>query len=68
MGRKPGRTGPNRVHLDLYADNQLAEIERLTVLGATQLVRDYPPGADYVVMADPDGNEFCVISSPYSQS
>lgn len=61
------KAGPNRVHLDLYSDNQTAEVERLTALGAVRLARDYPPGADYIVMADPDGNEFCVIDSPFSQ-
>ncbi len=61
------KAGPNRVHLDLYSDNQQAEVERLVALGAVKLVRDYPPDADYVVMADPDGNEFCVINSIYSQ-
>ena len=55
------KTGPNRVHLDLYSANQQAEVERLMALGAVKLARNYPPDADYVVMADPDGNEFCVI-------
>jgi predicted enzyme related to lactoylglutathione lyase len=62
------KAGPNRVHLDLYSDNQRGEVERLTDLGAVRLARDYPPDADYIVMADPDGNEFCVIASPYPQS
>lgn len=61
------KAGPNRVHLDLYSDNQMAEVERLVSLGAVRLLRDYAPDADYIVMADPDGNEFCVISSPYPQ-
>lgn len=62
------KAGPNRVHLDLYSDDQQAEVERLVVLGAVKLARDYPPDADYIVMADPDGNEFCVINSPFPQS
>ena len=55
----------NRVHLDLYSDNQMAEVQRLESLGAVKLDWDYPPDADYVVMADPDGNEFCIIDSSF---
>jgi catechol 2,3-dioxygenase-like lactoylglutathione lyase family enzyme len=64
--------GPNlafdrgdRTHLDLYAANgkaQQAEVERLIGLGAKR-VEDwpYPDGADFVVLADPVGNLFCVV-------
>jgi catechol 2,3-dioxygenase-like lactoylglutathione lyase family enzyme len=62
---KPDR---NRFHLDLYSNDQEAEVERLVALGAKRLDWDYPPDADYVVLADPDGNEFCVVASPYTQS
>jgi len=61
------KSGRNRLHLDLYAKDQPAEVIRLESLGATRLPWEYPPNADYIVMADPDGNEFCVIDSPYSQ-
>jgi catechol 2,3-dioxygenase-like lactoylglutathione lyase family enzyme len=61
------KSGRNRLHLDLYARDQLAEVARLESLGATRLPWEYSPDADYVVLADPDGNEFCVINSPYSQ-
>jgi catechol 2,3-dioxygenase-like lactoylglutathione lyase family enzyme len=54
-GRRP------RHHLDLYADDQAQEVDRLVGLGATRVDRDYPDGADFVVLADPDGNRFCVI-------
>ncbi len=57
----------NRLHLDLYSDNQGEEVERLELLGAVRLDWEYPPDADYIVMADPDGNEFCVIDSPFPQ-
>jgi catechol 2,3-dioxygenase-like lactoylglutathione lyase family enzyme len=50
-----------RHHLDLYAANAHAEVERLIALGASRVEWRYPPGADYVVLADPDGNKFCVI-------
>jgi catechol 2,3-dioxygenase-like lactoylglutathione lyase family enzyme len=50
-----------RHHLDLYASDQEAEVERLLALGAMRYVWRYPPDADYVVLADPDGNRFCVV-------
>jgi len=50
-----------RHHLDLYAADQKAEIERLLSIGAQRVERHYPEGADYVILADPDGNTFCVI-------
>ena len=52
---------PPRIHLDLYADDQAAEVERLVGLGASRVDWDYPEGADYVVLADPDGSAFCVV-------
>lgn len=47
-----------RHHLDLYATDQLAEVSRLVELGATRLEWRYPESADYIVLADPDGNTF----------
>ena len=52
---------PRRHHLDLYADDQNAEVERLLALGAAREDWDYEDDADYVVLADPDGNPFCVV-------
>jgi catechol 2,3-dioxygenase-like lactoylglutathione lyase family enzyme len=56
------------VHLDLYAGDaadQAAEVERLIALGAARVDWPlYPEDAhDYVVLADPDGNRFCVIDT-----
>ncbi len=53
---------PVRVHLDLYTSAQVRHVERLVELGATR-VDDwpYPEDADFIVLRDPDGNEFCVI-------
>ena len=50
---------PVRVHLDLYTSEQARHVERLVLLGATR-VDDwpYPEGADFIVLRDPDGNEF----------
>ena len=50
-----------RHHLDLYAADRTAEVERLLALGARRVDWRYPDCADYVVLADPDGNKFCVI-------
>ena len=50
-----------RHHIDLFADDQQAEVRRLLALGATRKVWRYEDGADYVVLEDPDGNPFCVI-------
>lgn len=52
---------PRRHHLDLYADDREAEIERLRGLGATSVDWEYPEDADYIVLADPDGSTFCVV-------
>lgn len=50
----------NRVHLDLVPPgDQRAELARLTSLGAVVLA-EQPPGAGWVVLADPEGNEFCL--------
>ncbi len=53
---------PPRIHLDLYTEDQAGEVERLTELGATEVHWDKRPAdADYVIMADPEGNRFCVV-------
>jgi len=55
---------PPRIHLDLYAEDQTAEVKRLIALGATEVHWDRrPPDADYVILADPEGNRFCVIDA-----
>jgi predicted enzyme related to lactoylglutathione lyase len=55
---------PPRIHLDLYAEDQASEVQRLLDLGATHIHWDkQPPDADYVILADPEGNRFCVIDT-----
>jgi predicted enzyme related to lactoylglutathione lyase len=55
---------PPRIHLDLYADDQAAEIRRLIALGATEVHWEKRPAdADYVILADPEGNRFCVVDA-----
>jgi catechol 2,3-dioxygenase-like lactoylglutathione lyase family enzyme len=55
------KAGKNRLHLDLRPEDQAAEVARLQGLGA--VLADVGQGAEatWVVMADPDGNEFCVL-------
>ncbi|MBI1349811.1 MAG: VOC family protein [Actinomycetales bacterium] len=56
------RLGKNRLHLDFRPDDQQVEVARLLALGARRV--DIGQGdATWVVMADPEGNEFCVLSS-----
>ncbi len=56
------KTVKNRVHLDLHAgpENRDAEVARLRDLGATILAEVEEPGTHHFVLADPEGNEFCV--------
>src|SRR5215470_6461173 len=55
------RSARSRLHLDLYTPNREAEVERLVDLGARRYAWRYRPGADFVVLEDPDGNLFCVV-------
>lgn len=53
---------PHRHHLDLFTEDQAAEVKRLIDLGAFPVEDwDYEEDADYVVLEDPDGNRFCVV-------
>jgi hypothetical protein len=56
------KTVKNRVHLDVRVgpDRREAEVERLAGLGATELWRGNQGPYQWVTMADPEGNEFCV--------
>ena len=56
------KQGRNRLHIDLRPDDQAAEVERLVAMGATRV--DVGQGdAPWVVLADPEGNEFCVLAA-----
>jgi catechol 2,3-dioxygenase-like lactoylglutathione lyase family enzyme len=60
-----GKAVKNRLHIDLAppaGDDQAAEVERLVGLGATR-VDVGQQDATWIVLADPEGNEFCVLSS-----
>ena len=52
----------DQMHLDLYSDNADAEVARLIALGA-RFVRENTED-EYVVLLDPEGNEFCVCAVP----
>jgi hypothetical protein len=58
------KTVKNRLHLDLRADGstQAEEVERLLSLGAVRADVGQGPDVSWVVLADPEGNEFCVLS------
>lgn len=53
----------NRLHLDLRPDDQDAEVTRLEALGARRIDIGQVGDESWVVMADPEGNEFCVLQA-----
>ena len=55
------KSGKNRLHLDLRPEDQTAEVERLESLGAKRAFVGQSDDVTWVVMADPEGNEFCVL-------
>lgn len=62
-----GKTVKNRLHIDLAPgpdDDQAAEVARLESLGARRInVGQDDEAVSWVVLADPEGNEFCVLSA-----
>lgn len=60
------KAAKNRMHLDLLVDDVDAEVRRLEGLGASRLtpVRRAELGQTWFVLADPEGNEFCVAHDP----
>ena len=58
------KTVKNRLHFDLRADgaSTSAELRRLLGLGATRIDVGQPVAATWVVLADPEGNEFCLLA------
>ena len=61
-----GKQVKNRIHLDLRpsADTREVELARLLALGATEVAdRRAPDGRGWVTLADPEGNEFCLLRS-----
>lgn len=63
----PAETRP-RVHVDLVVDTaaeQAAEVDRLLGLGAERVPWNYPDDPDFVVLADTEGNRFCVVDASH---
>ena len=58
------KSGKNRLHLDLVSEStehQTEVVARLITLGAQRVDIGQPEDADHIVLADPEGNEFCVV-------
>ena len=57
-----GKVVKNRIHFDFHPDDQQAEVDRLISLGARHV--DIGQGEQsWVVLVDPEGNEFCVLAA-----
>jgi hypothetical protein len=63
LGKGRSRIGRNRLHFDLYTPDQQGEVARLLGIGATRHPRDPEPDEDFVMLADPEGNLFCVVGA-----
>jgi predicted enzyme related to lactoylglutathione lyase len=55
------KAGKNRLHIDLSAADEEASVARIEALGAKRLWASEDPDDVFVVLADPEGNEFCVV-------
>jgi predicted enzyme related to lactoylglutathione lyase len=55
------KTAKNRMHVDLVSSDREAEVERIVALGAMRAADVEEGGFRWTVLADPEGNEFCVI-------
>ena len=62
------KTELNRLHFDLVADDAPAEVARLKSIGGIIIPwAFYEPDSDFLVMTDPEGNEFCVVGENLEQ-
>jgi predicted enzyme related to lactoylglutathione lyase len=57
------KAGKNRLHLDFVPEDRDAEVQRLLDMGATRTEIGQTGDETWVVLADPEGNEFCVLSA-----
>jgi predicted enzyme related to lactoylglutathione lyase len=57
------KAGKNRVHIDLNPTDQAAEVARVMALGARRVDIGQTGEETWVVLADPEGNEFCVLTA-----
>jgi hypothetical protein len=58
-----GRPGQLSLHIDLFSDDLDGEAARLRALGATEVQRHPGEGRGHIVLADPDGNQFCIVAA-----
>ena len=58
------KTVKNRVHLDLAAADEEATAREIEAMGATRRWVSEDPDDHFVVLADPEGNEFCIVRAP----
>lgn len=58
-------TARDQMHLDLYSDELDAQVARLIELGAVYVRRSRDEGGDFVVLTDPEGNEFCICQKDH---
>jgi glyoxalase superfamily protein len=63
LGKGRSRIGKNRLHFDLYTTDQQGEVQRLLRIGATRHPRTSKPDEDFIMLADPEGNLFCVVDT-----
>ena len=66
-----GKTVKNRVHLDLRPADRTRKqgTERILALGASRLAdHRWPDGSGWITLADPEGNEFCILSKEPARS
>jgi hypothetical protein len=56
-----GKSVKNRLHIDLRPEDQAAEVARVEALGARRVSVGQGEDVTWVVLADPEGNEFCVL-------
>ena len=63
-----GKTTKNRLHLDWDSLDREADVQRLIGLGATRLAdhADEEMGFEWTTLADPEGNEFCILRADAS--
>lgn len=54
------KTVKNRMHADYHSSDRAAEVDRLVSLGATVIAEHDEWGTRWTVLADPEGNEFCI--------
>jgi predicted enzyme related to lactoylglutathione lyase len=57
------KTAKNRCHPDLHTDDVSAQVQRACALGATR-VSEHEASGHWVVLTDPEGNEFCIVDDP----